>query len=199
VIDDPRGIAERGPTPRVRALAAIAIAVTETPWQLPAGELSADDRAHAISLAVYFNHLNRIADAVAVPLDYAVEREPSHADRSVPAFARAPSIRATDHVLSPGFAAWRDYVLEREAPLARIDRSLIARHVGGLLGHAVDGPAPSTLRDHALLALAELVTLAPWQLDDAAYAPLRDQGFDDAAVFDVVVTASTAGMCARFA
>ena len=32
--------------------------------------LSDDDILHAILLSAYFGHLNRIADAVAVPLDY---------------------------------------------------------------------------------------------------------------------------------
>jgi hypothetical protein len=186
-------------------LAALALAVAETPWALPAIELTDDERVHAIALAAFFGHLNRIADAVAVPLDYRVEHEPPHANPTTPALAPAPAIRACTLDLSrrpatqTALATWHAHVFERDAPLARPQRALIARHTGALLGQLVDGPAPSTTLDHALIALAEVVTLAPWQLSSASYAPLRSLALDDAAIFDAVVTASTAGVVSRIA
>jgi hypothetical protein len=199
VIAEPRDVAERMP------LAALALAVTETPWLRPARELPADIRVHAIALAAFFGHLNRIADAVAVPLDYRVAHEPPHADPSTPALAPAPEVAARTFDLSArpatasAIASWRAYVFERDAPLARGQRALIARRVGALLGHLVEGPEPATALDRDLLALADLVTLAPWQLADPSLAPLRAHGFDDAAIFDAVVTASTAGVVSRIA
>ena len=199
VISEPRAVAERLP------LAALAVSITETPWQRPGLELPADVRVHAIALAAFFGHLNRIADAVAVPLDYRVAHEPPHANPSVPALAPAPDIvaRAFDLSARPAtasaIASWHEYVFEREAPLSRAQRASIARRVGALLGHLVDGPAPATALDRDVLALAELVTLAPWQLADASYVPLRAHGFDDTAIFDTVVTASTAGVVSRIA
>ena len=199
MIGEPRAIAARLP------LAALAGAVTETPRQVPVLELPADVRVHAIALAAFFGHLNRIADAVAVPLDYRVAHEPPHADPSTPALAPAPEVVARTFDLSArpataaALASWYAYVFERDAPLARAHRAVIARRVGALLGHLVEGPAPATSLERDLLALADTVTLAPWQLGDASYAPLRTHGLDDAAIFDVVVTASTAGVVSRIA
>ncbi len=41
------------------------------------------------------------------------------------------------------------------------------------------------------------MTLAPWQISDETFAPLRACGFDDAALFDVCATATSAGMFSR--
>src|ERR1700729_250454 len=65
---------------RQRALVELVQLVTVTPWALDraaharwlAAGLTDDDVLHAIALSSYFGHLNRIADAVAVPLDYVV-------------------------------------------------------------------------------------------------------------------------------
>jgi alkylhydroperoxidase family enzyme len=59
------------------------------------------------------------------------------------------------------------------------------------------GRSPVNPLDDALRDLAQLVTLAPWKLSDAAYEPLRNAGFEDAALFDVCATASTAGVFSR--
>jgi alkylhydroperoxidase family enzyme len=68
-----------------------------------------------------------------------------------------------------------------------------------LLGHALDRPVKASGHaiDTQLVELAERVTLVPWLLDDRSYESLRASGFDDAAVFDVCVVASTAGMVSR--
>ena len=66
MIADPHAVAARWPVPRVRALAALARAVTLTPWALTAADRAAaiaaglDDEAilHAVALAAYFGHLN---------------------------------------------------------------------------------------------------------------------------------------------
>jgi alkylhydroperoxidase family enzyme len=223
VIGEPRGIAAAWRDDRVRMLAELAIVVAEAPWRL-SGEhlrrahragLADDDVIHAVALASLFGHLNRIADAVAVPLDYAVRHSPPAADAAVPAWPAAPGWVGFDRSghEQPGLdlarrpatevaiAAWRDYVMHRPAPLDAQQRALIARSVARLLGDAravdgVDDCAASDL-DGPLIALAERVTLAPWQLGPASYAPLRAAGFDDAAVFDVCATASSAGAFSR--
>src|ERR1700760_4401934 len=62
--------------PRQRALIELVRLVTATPWALSRehrarwSALGDDDLVHAIALSSYFGHLNRIADAVAIPLDY---------------------------------------------------------------------------------------------------------------------------------
>lgn len=170
--------------------------------------LDDDALLHTVALSAYFGHLNRIADAVAVPLDYEVELRPPPPDPHVPALAPAPYALtrppALDLARRPAthaaLAAWQTYVFERDAPLKRDDRASIASWVAAWLG---DGTSASAVGGDselaALQALARTITLAPWQLTDASFAPLRARGHDDATLFDVCVTASTAGVVSRIA
>jgi hypothetical protein len=89
--------------------------------------------------------------------------------------------------------------MERDAPLTREQRTLVAAAVAERLGdRSIALRAPETALDRALVDLADLVTLAPWRLGPAAYASLRDLGLsDDRSVFDVVATASSAGVFSR--
>lgn len=192
-------------------LAEIATVVTEAPWALSRDHrarshiagLSDDELLHAIALAAFFGHLNRIADAVAVPLDYEVRHRPPHAEPATPALPRAPALRHGGPALAidarpataAALAAWREYILAR-AP----ENRAIAAWVAALLGDGAAvpddaGPAPDDAP--ALRALVEQVTLAPWRLDDDAFAPLRAAGRDDAAVFSVCAAASTFGVMSR--
>lgn len=203
MIDDPRAVAATWPDDRVRMLATLAVTVAETPW-VAMPPLPTDDLAHAVALAAFFGHLNRIADAVAVPLDYPVAIDPPHADPTTPALAPAPTATALAFALARpatarAFEAWHEYTFDRDAPLPRSHRALIARHTGALLGQIVDGPLPTSTLEHRLVELVSVVTLAPWQLSDTSYAPLRAAGFDDTTLFDAIVTASTAGMRSRIA
>ena len=143
---------------------------------------------------------------------------PPAADPSVPAFAPAPAPITQPPVLAlaarpathAAIEAWRAYVLDRDdmpPMLTRADRALITSWVAEWLGDGTSSPADDTwtatyrsLSDIELLrTLAETVTLAPWQLTEASYAALRARGFDDAALFDVCVVASTAGVISRIA
>jgi alkylhydroperoxidase family enzyme len=200
----------------MRALGELATTVTEAPWQLSrthlsrahSAGLSDADILHAIALSSYFGHLNRVADAVGVPLDYEVSLVVPAVDPSVPALEPAPAGRigrpALDISSRPttarALADWRTYAFHRDAPLTRRQRTFVARCVARWLGDGSISP-PDDLTgnplDDALRALAETVTLAPWQLGPHSYAALRETGFDDAAVFDVIATASAAGVFSR--
>ncbi|MGE5184874.1 MAG: carboxymuconolactone decarboxylase family protein [Acidobacteriota bacterium] len=214
MIADPHAVATDHP--RAQALVELATLVTERPWYLSrahltrarAAGLSDADVLHAVALAAYFGHLNRIADAVAVPLDYTVKHEPPRADPSVAALAPAPTGLVGRPALDLGSRAptakalgeWKTFIFQRDAPLTRRQRTLIARHVAGWLGDGSISPAADLTAnplDDALRALAQTVTLAPWQLTDDSYTPLRRAGFDDVALFDVVATASSAGVFSR--
>ena len=206
MLSDPRAVAARWPEPRLRALAEIAVTVTEAPWALSRERigraLSDDDIVHAVALAAYFGHLNRIADAVGVPLDYRVKQPPAPIEPNVPPYVPAPTTIASAPVLSrtttaTALEAWTRYVMDRDARLRRAQRAMIARRVGQLTGLEIVGGSPSTAIDHELLALADQITLAPWRLSAQTFAPLRAAGFDDAALFDACVTATTAGVTAR--
>lgn len=190
--------------------------VTCDPWALRRADLA---RAHAVglgdedilqvvALSSFFGHLNRIADAVAVPLDYPVRHLPAPADPGAPPHEPAPAPiagrPAIDLARRPATATalsdWRSYAFHRDAPLSRRQRVLIARWVAMWLGDGgISPPGELTANplDDALRNLAELVTLAPWRLDDRSYAPLRAVGFADAELFDAVATASTAGVLSR--
>ena len=94
--------------------------------------------------------------------------------------------------------AWERYALDRDAPLTRRQRALVAAAVAVRLGDAAKPPlTPETDLERALVDL-RIVTLAPWRLGPAAYTRIRRLGMaDDSAVFDAVATASSAGVFSR--
>ena len=192
-------------TPRQRALVEVATCVTVEPWRTRrVPELDDEALLHAIALSAYFGHLNRIADAVAVPLDYEVRHMPPATDPTVPALAPAPAPVAGEPTLALAHRAataaaietWQAHVFERDAPLSRAERAAIEGWVAGWLGDPRRSAAAGTV-DAELHRLTEVVTLAPWQLADGVFAPLRARGWDDEKIFDAVVTASTAGLSSR--
>jgi alkylhydroperoxidase family enzyme len=215
VVADPRAVAARWPDLRIRMLAVLAVAVTESPWVLARSTralchdagLTDDEILHAVALAAYFGHLNRIADATGVPLDYAVRLVPPQLEHAVPPFQRAPGavggppaiVIEARTATATALAAWQRYVFQDcTGPLSSTQRALIARRVGVLVGDRADEPAPAAPLEQALVELVDRVTLAPWRLDDA-YAALRAFGFDDRALFDACVAASTANVVTRIA
>lgn len=197
-------------------LAELVTVVTVEPWLLSRGHreraheagLSDEDILHAITLSSYFGHLNRIADAVAVPLDYTVQLTPPATDPDVPALASSPIAvtgrAAIDLARRPAtaaaLAAWRTYMFDRDAPLTRRSRTVIARWVALWLGDGgISAPSDLTINpiDDALRELAETVTLAPWKLHNHSFDRLRANGFDDAQLFDAVAVASSTGVFSR--
>ena len=216
MIADPRGV--RAELPRMQMLVEIATLVTEAPWTLARTHLNRAKEAgledadvlHAIALASYFGHLNRVADVTGVPLDYDVRQLPPHADPSVAPWpvaprlltARPPIELATRASTAQALTDWRTYIFHRDAPLTRRQRTLIARWVAHWLGDGgISPPDDLTVNplDDALRTLAEEVTCAPWRVSEASFQPLRDAGFDDVAIFDVCATGSSAGVFSRIA
>jgi alkylhydroperoxidase family enzyme len=214
---DPRAVANRHPDPLVKALVTLAVHVTERPWSLTGVDLARaraaglDDAGvlHAVLQSSLFGHFNRIADAVGVDLDYADRFGAPHVEPATPPYLwpssppdpdrpRAIELASRDGAAELA-AAWQRCALERDAPLTREQRGLIAAAVADRLGdRSVTSRVPETPVDRALVDLAHLVTLAPWRLGPAAYAPLRELGLtDDRSVFDVVATASSAGVFSR--
>ena len=199
-----RAVAARWPDARLRMLAEIARVVTEVPWALSpehrarardAG-LSDDELLHAVALSAFFGHLNRIADAVAVALDYEVRHLPPAAEPATPPLPRAPAAMRGVPALAiesrpataAALTAWRDYLASDPANLS------IAAWVAELVG---DGdPAPGDA-PRALRTLVEQVVLAPWRLGEASFAPLRALGYDDAALFHACAAASSFGVISR--
>jgi alkylhydroperoxidase family enzyme len=202
----------------MQMLIELAHAVTVAPWTLTRDHLARahiaglgdDDVLHAVLQSAYFNHLNRIADVVAVPLDYAVRHMPPAVDRSVPARVVAPHVLAGPFAIEPtrraaswtALLAWRDYILDREIGegrrrLPQTRRLVIATQVARLVGDSIDLVPPTDALDRLLVDLARQVALQPWAITDATLAPLREACLDDAQLFDVCATASTADTFAR--
>ena len=217
MVIDPRAVADRHPDPNVRALVRLAVAVTEHPWAITSADLSyartagLDDARilHAVLQASLFGHFNRIADAVGVELDYPESFGAPHVEPATPPYLWPTSRPDPDATQPIGLAswpiaddlatAWERYALDRDEPLSRHQRAVVASAVAARLGDATR-PAlvPETDLDRALVDLADVVTLAPWRLGPAAYSAIRERGMsDDAAVFDAVATASSAGVFSR--
>jgi alkylhydroperoxidase family enzyme len=214
VIADPKRLREL--SPRLAAIVEVATLVTEEPWSLTNAhrnrfhDAGLDDESllHAVMLSAFFGHLNRIADVTDVPLDYEVKQLPPKADRAKPPFASAPKLLqgrteltiAKRPASAQALAKWRKYIFDRDAPLPRRQRTVIARWVAQWLGDGtISSPEDLTFNplDEEIRVLAELVTLAPWKVDDAAFAPLRSLGLGDAQLFDACAVASSAGMFSR--
>ncbi len=215
MIADPRAVAARWDVPRVRALAALTVAVTEAPWTLTAGDHAGlhaaglDDAGilHAIMLAAYFGHLNRIADLVEVPLDYDVVHRPPAIEPAVPPLAVATAVIVGEPAIDLGLRpstvlaldAWRAELFERDPGwLSAARRAWLADHVARWLG--APGPPPTDPPDDVAdeqLELARTITLAPWRLGDGALAPLRARDWDDAALFELGAVVTTASVLTR--
>jgi hypothetical protein len=214
---DPRAVADRHPDAAVRGLVALAVAVTEQPWAMTAADLERAraaglddaDILHAVLQSSLFGHFNRIADAVDVDLDYIDRFGAPHVEPATPPYLWPTSTpdpdaaRPIDLASRPGAvdlaAAWERCALQRDAPLAQDQRALIAAAVAERLGDSsMPPPAAESDLDRALVNLADTVTRAPWRLGPAAYARIRQLGLaGDAAVFDAVATASSAGVFSR--
>jgi alkylhydroperoxidase family enzyme len=190
--------------------------VTEEPWTLTRTDLTAFHRAnlsdedilHVIELSSYFGHLNRIADVTGVPLDYEVKLAVPAPDTVVQAWPSAPRLISGRAAIDPSrrpatqaaLAEWRKYVFFRDAPITRRMRVLLARWVAMWLGDGtISPPTDLTVNPHddLLRSFAELVTLAPWQITEDDLQDLRDAGFDDAGIFDITATITSAGVFSR--
>src|SRR5262249_51908059 len=137
-----------------------------------------DDAAvlHAILQTSLFGHLNRIADAVGVEVDYPDSFDAPHVEPATPPYlwpecAPDPhTSRPIELNSRPGtielLSAWRGYSIDRDSgALSCQDRGLIASAVAVRLGDAtVTTVEPRTSLQTALVDLADVVTLAPWNL-----------------------------------
>lgn len=200
----------------MKVVADLAVAITTAPWTLSRKDLARahsaglgdEDILHVVALTSYFGHLNRIADATGVALDYSVKRMPPAIDLTAEPWPVAPQPLvgrpAIELSRRPATAAaladWRSYVFYRDSPLTRRQRTLIARWVATWLGDGgISPPTDLTMNplDDALRTVAEVVTLAPWRITDETFNGLRAAGFDDTGIFDVCATASSAGVFSR--
>lgn len=215
MITDPRTVEKQAPEPETRALCHLARLITLAPWTLGAHDLAQARTAglrdeailQVVLLAAFFGHLNRIADAVGIELDYRVHNHPPPADPHTPPYARpAPSSfvdtrasRGLDLSLRPGIAelleTWQSYALQRDEPIDRRQRAIIANAVAQRLGDGetlhVAQPESRSPLDAALIITSDEITLAPWRLGATTIERLRTAGLtEDTAIFDAIATAT---------
>jgi hypothetical protein len=152
-----------------------------------------------------------MADAVGVAADYPDTFGAPHLVPSTPRYLEPRAIdvpdpdapRPLELASRPGAVelaeAWRAHVHDRASPLTRTQRGIVAYAVAIRMGDAsVPAAIPTTELEHALVELADVVTLAPWLLGPAAYERVRAAGLaDDAEVFDAVATASSSTVFSR--
>ena len=159
MVVDTRAVADRHPDLAVRALVRLAVGVTERPWALTGRDL-AEARAagladaavlHAVLQACLFGHFNRIADGVGVELDYPDSFGAPHVEPATPPYlwAAEPPDQAAPRpidleswpVALDLARAWERYALEREHPLTRQQRAVMAAAVAVRLGDTARGTA----------------------------------------------------------
>ncbi len=206
--------------PAWQSLAALARVLSDEPWHFGDAELEHGRAAgltdeallHAIVQSAFFNYLNRVADATGIDFDYRSPLPAMPVDRGRDPLPRPPSSgwrrRPAAFALSARpltaerFSSWRRHVLDRDAPLARRERRMIA-HAAALAtcdaagAAALDAGAPSTPRERAMVAYADLLSRAPWQLGAADLAPLRELGLDDHALLDLITVAAFQNTASR--
>jgi alkylhydroperoxidase family enzyme len=218
VVENPRAV-DADPVNRV--IAGLARLVTEAPWTLARADLA---RAHAVGLSdeavlsviavsAVFNHLNRMADAVGIELDYEVAIQPPARVPDTPPLARPEPSAWPDPdaarplelsrwpVTAEALADCRAYLMERDTPLSRRQRDVIARAVAERLGDAATvrrlHSEPLSEIDRALERFADIATLAPWRLGAGTLALLRAASLTEPAVFDAMAVTSFANLASR--
>jgi alkylhydroperoxidase family enzyme len=208
-------------SPADSAILSLATSVTQHPWALEradydrarAGGLGDDTILQAVVLSAYFNYLNRVADAVDIELDYESplprpDRDPLREPVPRPSresWPTAPAFGlrlATRGVTAEAFERWRAYVLERESPLSRRDRAVLARAVAWSLcdastTDALGDAAPRSAREELLAGYAEVLTATPWRLSEELLHGLRGLGLDDRGLLDVISVASFQNTASR--
>ena len=198
-------------SPRERALAGLAAVMSEAPWtltpedldRLRAVGLSDEGVVQAVTIGGVFNYVTRVADGIGLEFDYESPLPRLQVDTSVEALPRPepdawptldprPALTLGHRpATEAAFARWSAYVFDRDAPLARRDRAVLARAAAwsvcdraGVASFA--DAAPASPREVVLAAYATKLTLTPWRMTEADLAPLRAEGLDDAGVLDVV-------------
>jgi len=162
--------------------------------------------------SAFFNYLNRVADATGIDFDYQSPLPAMPVDRGrepvprppVSGWPRRPAAFAlSDRPLTAErFASWRRHLLGRDAPLTRRERRLVA-HAAALAtcdaagAAALDAGAPSSPRERAMIAYADLLSRAPWRLGAPDLAPLREHGLDDHALLDLLTVAAFQNTASR--
>jgi hypothetical protein len=165
--------------------------------------LTSEAIVQAVTVTSMFNCFTRVADATGIDFDYTSPLPRlivDHAREPLPrpergSWPKREPIADLSIALRPAtqaaLARWSEYVFERDAPLSRRDRAVLARTVAQ---HVCDSAgveprpdaAPRDPREAALAAYAEKLTVTPWRMSADDLLPLREGGLDDRGILDVI-------------
>lgn len=199
-------------SPRERALGGFAVVMTEAPWSIDAADLdrlravglTEDGIEQAICVAAFFNYYTRVADGTGIEFDYDSPLPRLTIDHTREALPRPPPSDwnpAVDGSRVPVFPSrafahglleeWHAYHFERDVPLSRRDRRLLARAAAAELCDAgavarYEDAVPRDPREHALAAYAAKLTRTPWAASAADADVLRAHGLDDPAILAAI-------------
>jgi len=172
--------------------------------RLRAVGLSEAGLEQAITVAAFFNYFPRMADGVGIDFDYesplprisidhereAIPRPPESAWNPRVDGSTLPVFPTRAHASAP-IEAWRAYLFNRDAPLTRHERLLIARTVAEELCDpgavaAWREVSATNPREQAIRVYAAKLTRAPWAISAPDLTPLRASDLDDPAILDVI-------------
>jgi alkylhydroperoxidase family enzyme len=210
-------------SPRERALAGFAALLTEAPWTVDGDDMARlretglpePGLEHAIAVASFFNYFTRVADGTGIDFDYESPLPRISVDRDRPALPRPASSEwnpSIDGSVLPAFRhrdaarplleRWRAYLFERDAPISRRDRLVVARAASeelcdiGAIARWHDA-TPGDERERALAGYARKLTLTPWAMSAEDLAPLRAHGLSDEAILHVITLVAHQNTIAR--
>ena len=215
--------ADRTELPPVEAaLVDVATQITEAPWafgiadleRLRAVGLSDASILHVVVQSAFYSYLNRVIDAVGIDFDYDTglspfmkdttrEPVPRPAPASWPRGGPAWPLRLAERPVTHGaLKKLREYVFEREMPLTRRERRVVARAAAAALCDTetlavLAAGLPANEREKGLARFGEKLTLAPWRIGEGDVDAMRSLGLDDRAALDVVTVAAFQNMASR--
>lgn len=209
-------------SPRESAIVGLVSLLADAPWTIGRADLerargaglSDGSIAHVVVLSSFFHYLNRVADAIDIELDYESPLERPIKDSARPAIERppfedwprpsgSPALSFADFpAASVPFEAWRAYVTERDAPLARRSRDVLRRAAAQALCDAetveeLVHATPQDEREQRLAAYANTMTVAPWRLTRQMLDALRADGLDDRPLLDLITVAAFQNTASR--
>jgi alkylhydroperoxidase family enzyme len=206
---------EESLSPRQRALARLAVALTARPWEVTS-ETIADLRHHgldegqietAVGVSAMFNYFTRVADATGIEFDYPTPLPAFEPDVCQVAAARpARPGEAGQGAVGPDAAgrpvpaapklrtlwdAWHSFLLEADESLSTGQRRLVAAVAAGESG---DWERAAELSSRALPAsaggplpaFARKLSRAPWSMTAGDLDALRAAGHTEHAALHVV-------------
>lgn len=187
--------------PRAAALARLAGTLTAEPWALTP-RIVQDATAHglddeqieaAVGVVAMFNYFTRVADATGIDFDYPSPLPPFEPDRCQLPSARparpAPDrtlVRPTLRILREAWDPWRQYLLNKDEPISRRERRLLAATAAEQSADRDGEVDPRTEPERILVEFARKLSRHPWTMEFTDLDTLRACGYSDPAILHII-------------